>query len=343
MLYLKKKINEKVEIMITLEPSRKPNKNQQAQIDRKYGMFIHFGINTFNDTEWSDGKLPIESYNPPEIDADGWIKNAYEAGMSYVILICKHHDGFCLWDTNTTTYSVNHSSNKTDVVAEVSKACKKYGIKLGLYYSLWDRHEKCYKNHEEYVEYMCKHLTELLGGKYGEICEVWLDGGWDKKTKLWNIPKLYDLIHTLQPNCVCSTNVTIAPPYRKKSINKYLPQRYKEGMPIRYFPSDFRLWDPNFTRVDDPKLYSHNGKLYYLPFEATICIRNMRNWFWDPKYTKDKLVGVDFIVDKYNLLVNSDNVLVVNVAPNIYGKQETEDIAHLLEVADKLGIRRHFE
>ncbi len=87
---------------LTLQPSNKPTQNQQAQIDRKYGMFIHFGINTFNDTEWSNGKLPIESYNPPIIGADGWIKNAYEAGMNYVILITKHHDGFCLFDTKYT-------------------------------------------------------------------------------------------------------------------------------------------------------------------------------------------------------------------------------------------------
>ena len=89
---------------VTLQPSNKPTVSQQAQIDRKYGMFIHFSINTFNDTEWSNGKLPIESYNPPIIDADGWIQNAYEAGMNYVILITKHHDGFSLFDTKYTDY-----------------------------------------------------------------------------------------------------------------------------------------------------------------------------------------------------------------------------------------------
>lgn len=326
--------------MITLLPSTKPNRNQQAQIERKYGMFIHFGINTFNDTEWSDGTLPIESYNPTDIDADSWIKNAYMAGMTYVILICKHHDGFCLWDTNTTTYCVNNSPNKTDVVAEVAKACKKYGVKLGLYYSLWDRHEKCYKNSKKYVDYMCSHLRELLDGRYGEICEVWFDGGWDKRASKWNIPKLYDLVHTLQPNCVCGTNVTICYPWVKKHMEKFHPQKYTEGMPIRYFPSDFRLWDPNFTREDDPKLYKHKGNLYYMPFEATICIRNMDNWFWDPKYTQDKLVSVDFIVEKYQQLVGQNNVLVVNVAPNTHGKQEESDIEHLLKVAEILGIRK---
>lgn len=326
--------------MITLQPSNKPNQNQQNQIDRKYGMFIHFGINTFNDTEWSDGKLPIDSYNPTEIDADGWIKNAYQAGMNYVILITKHHDGFCLWDTKYTDYCINNSPCKIDVVAEVAKACKKYGIKLGLYYSLWDRHEKCYKDHEKYVDYMCNQLEELLDGRYGEIVEVWFDGGWDKKTSKWQVPRLYDLVHRLQPKCVCSVNLTIGHSWTKKTYQKFHPQKYRKGMPIRYFPSDFRLWDPNFTREDDPKIYTYKGNEYYLPFEATVCIRNMSNWFWDTKYTKDKLLSPEFIVDKYNLLTKHDNVLIVNVAPNIYGKQEQEDIDCLLKVAEILGIMR---
>ena len=83
--------------MITLMPSDKPTICQQNLIERKYGMFIHFGINTFNDTEWSNGKLPVSSYNPQSIDAESWVKNAYNAGMNYVIIITKHHDGFCLW------------------------------------------------------------------------------------------------------------------------------------------------------------------------------------------------------------------------------------------------------
>ena len=95
--------------MITLKPSAEPNDVQRAMIARKYGMFIHFGINTFYDTEWSNGKLDINGYRPAAIDAEGWVKNAYMAGMNYVILITKHHDGFCMWDTDTTDYCVNKS------------------------------------------------------------------------------------------------------------------------------------------------------------------------------------------------------------------------------------------
>lgn len=329
--------------MITLIPSREPNAAQKAQIARKYGMFIHFGINTFNNTEWSDGTLPLDSYAPDAIDADSWVRHAYEAGMNYVILITKHHDGFCLFDTDTTDYCVNNTKNPTDVVAEVAKACKKYGVKLGLYYSLWDRHESCYNDDEKYTEYMCSHLRTLLGGKYGEVCELWLDGAWGKDGSTedrWNLAKIYDLVHTLQPGCVMAVNVTIGEPGAVGNNDYYRPENYKEGMTMRYFPSDFRLWDPHFTGKNDPKIYSHDGKDYYLPFEATICIRNMVNWFWDDDYTKDPLVGAEFIAEKYRHLIGQENVLVVNVAPDIHGKQEPEDIACLNEAAALLGIAR---
>lgn len=338
-------MHEKKDTLISLLPASYPNVTQQLQIDRKYGMFIHFGINTFNDTEWSDGSLPLESYTPPVIDADGWVKNAYAAGMNYVILITKHHDGFCLFHTEYTDYCVKNTSNTTDVVAAVAEACKKYGVQLGLYYSLWDRHETCYHQDGAYVQYMCNQLTELLDGRYGDICEMWFDGAWDKAEECWQIPVLYDLVHRLQPKCSVSTNLTIGETGGEKWQNKYKPKRYKAGMPIRYFPSDFRLWDPHFTKKGnrDPKIYTFENNAYYLPFEATICIRNMRNWFWDPKYTQDRLLSTGFIVRKYKHLTRQNNVLIVNVAPNIYGRQEPSDIARLMEVADKLGIARRAE
>lgn len=324
-----------------LLPDIKPNKEQQLLIERKFGMFIHFGINTFNDTEWSDGTLPIQSYCPSCIDAEQWIRNAYMAGMNYVILITKHHDGFCLWDTKTTDYCVTTSPNPTDVVLEVSKACKKYGIKLGLYYSLWDRHEKCYSDNEKYIQYMLKHLDELTNGKYGDICEVWLDGGWEKTNDEWGIPRLYNLIKANQPDCAVGVNISIGE-YNCTGFPKVKdrPRYYKENMPMRYFPCDFRLFDPHFTRKKDPKIYSHNGERYYLPFEATICIRNMKNWFWDPKYTKEKLLSTNFIVKKYRHLINQNNNLIINVAPNIYGKQEQSDIDRIIEASKKLNIYR---
>ena len=328
--------------MAKIYPGIVPNKTQQMQMDRKYGMFIHFGINTFNNLEWSDGSLPVDSYCPDKIDADSWVKNAKDAGMKYVIIITKHHDGFCLFHTEYTDYGVQSSPNQTDVIMEVSKACKKYGISLGMYYSLWDRHEKCYKNDEAYVDFMCNQLTELLGGKYGDVCELWLDGSWDKKPEQWNVPKLYELVHKLQPDCAFAVNHTIGSKCRLNIIKRlYFPDRYKQGMPIRYFPSDFRLCDPWFTKRGadgDPKLYKYDNKTYYLPFEATVCMRTSGHWFWSDKYTDAPPRTPEYIVEKYTHMMEQNNLLVINVAPNVHGEQEESDILPLLKAKMMLGL-----
>lgn len=172
--------------LILPTPSDSPNKAQQKQIARKYGMFIHFGINTFQDEEWTDGSKPASSYCPTNIDAEQWIKSAKDAGMKYVILIAKHHDGFCLWDSKYTEYDVANSGNKTNVVEAVAKACKKHKIGLGLYYSLWDRkvngNVKDQSQDAAYNEYMLKQLNELINmvQKHTCIVEFWFDGGWTK-------------------------------------------------------------------------------------------------------------------------------------------------------------------
>ena len=257
-----------------------PNALQQSQIKRGYGMFIHFGINTFNEVEWSKGNLPAASFNPTNLDCDQWIKTAKEAGFRYVILITKHHDGFCLWDSKFTDYDVAAAPVKTDVVAAVSKACKKYGLEFGLYYSLWDRHEPSHNdpNPQAYVEFMKHQLTELLT-RYGTICELWFDGAWAKKDTAWHLAEVYDHIKKLQPNCLVTVNHTITIPEKNKGIR--LPKDMKEGDPIRFHPVDFRTKDPNMARWDDPKLYKYVGEdtLRYLMFEHTICLSDRWNWF----------------------------------------------------------------
>ena len=92
--------------------SEKPSKYQKDQIKRKYGMFIHFGINTFGETEWSDGSIPVEKYNPTKLDCDQWVRVAHDAGFRYVLLTTKHHEGFCLWDSKYTDYDVASSGIK---------------------------------------------------------------------------------------------------------------------------------------------------------------------------------------------------------------------------------------
>lgn len=178
-------------------PSTQPSPAQQQQIARKYGMFIHFGINTFHDQEWTDGSKPASSYRPTAVDADQWIRVAKEAGMKYVILTAKHHEGFCLWDSKYTEYDVANSGNQTNVIEEIAKACKKYDIGLGLYYSLWDRKDNADVKDKSldagYNTYMLKQLDELIDivQPYTNIVEFWFDGGWEKENYRWPVKEIY--------------------------------------------------------------------------------------------------------------------------------------------------------
>lgn len=315
------------------------NKYQIDQINRKYGMFIHFGINTFHDQEWTDGSKPASSYNPSTIDAKQWVATAKAAGMKHIILVSKHHEGFCLWDSKYTDYDVASSPNKTNVVEEVAKECKKQGIKLGLYYSLWDRKQnadvKDVKADKAYNEYLLKQLKELLSitGKYGHIVELWLDGGWEKENYRWPTQEIYTLVKSKAPECQIGINWSIGLP---ENVDKHpvLPNDQKEYFPIRYFPSDFRLGDPYLPHNPDPKLFVAQGNVYYMPFETTVVLGE--RWFYNT--TDKKYKSLDELEDIYHKATSQDNILILNVGPNREGRVKEGDVDILMKLKDKLKL-----
>ena len=322
-----------------LVPAIKPNATQQAMQKRAYGMFIHFGINTFCQQEWSDGSIPALTYNPTNLDCEQWVRVARDAGFRYVLLVTKHHDGFCLWDSPSTTYDVASSSNTTDIVAEVSKACRKYGLQFAVYYSLWDRKEPSFhdKDKTKYIDFMCSQLTELLTN-YGEVCELWLDGGWARSVKDWDLPRVYKLVKELQPYCAVGVNHTIeTKPGSRKNV---LPDSMTidNCYTFHYFPSDFRLWDPKIAHQNDAKQYLHNGQSYYLPFEHTVCLSKAWNWF-----QKRELLPVrdlDELEELFYWCTSNGNTLVINIPPDESGRIREYEANAAIELGKRLGLKK---
>lgn len=196
-------MTELVKRMTSVVPSPRQIKWQETE----FYAFIHYGVNQFTDREWGDGQEDPQIFDPRQLDTDQWCASFAEAGMKGAIITAKHHDGFCLWATQYTTHCVTASPYKKDIVAQVALSCRKYGLKLGIYLSPWDRHDARYGQGKEYDDYFCNQLTELLTG-YGDVFCVWFDGacgeGPNGKKQVYDWSRYYAVIRQLQPEAVIS-------------------------------------------------------------------------------------------------------------------------------------------
>jgi alpha-L-fucosidase len=269
-----------------------PTKAQAEWMKLGYGMFLHFGPNTLARVGWGDGKFPASSFQFPKLDCAQWAGVAAEAGMKYAVLTTKHLDGFCLWPSKHTKYCVK-SSPTGDVVKMFVDAFRREGMKIGFYYSLWDKNQPLYENDAAYAEYMRKQVEELLT-QYGDVIELWFDGSWDKDhpTKEWpydpkweNDPKsglgygeryewkaLYEHIHKLQPDCLVINNSSSDRP----GGVRYMPVDVRTAEHFHFVYKE-QLYEP----PTDPVYTAKDGTKMFLPVE--YCTSLNPGWFWTGK------------------------------------------------------------
>ncbi|XP_021766439.1 alpha-L-fucosidase 1-like [Chenopodium quinoa] len=301
-----------------------PTSQQLSWQLSEMAIFLHFGTNTFTDSEWGDGKSDPSIFFPSNFDAKQWVAVVKSAGFKRVILTAKHHDGFCLWPSDYTDYSLKSSNwrgGNGDVVGDLVVAAKESGIQLGLYLSPWDRHESCYGNTLEYNEFYLGQMTELLT-RYGEIKEVWLDGakGEGEKDMEYFFDIWFDLIHQLQPKAVIFSDA--GPDVRWVGD--------EAGVAGSTCWSSFNRsaakiggTDPQYSREGDPR--GHD----WVPAECDVSIRP--GWFWHASESPKSALS---LLDIYYKSVGRNCLLLLNVPPNSSGLISDEDIQVLQEFAE---------
>lgn len=299
----------------------RPTPAQLAWQRAGVGMFLHFGLNTFAGLEWSDGALDPAIFDPTDLDAGQWVDTAVELGAAYVVLTAKHHDGFCLWPTATTDYSVASSpwrNGHGDVVAEVADACRRRGIGFGVYLSPWDRHAPEYPDAAAYDDLYAAQLTELMTG-YGALTEVWFDGaGSDGRSYDW--PRYMRVVHEHQPDAMI---FNMGEPTIRWVGNE-------DGLasdPVEYVTDRMAL---NQYVTGSDQLAEH----VYAPPECDVSIR--RGWFWHPD---DAPKSVAHLMAIHLQSVGLGANLLLNLPPDISGGIDAADVDRVREFRAELDRR----
>ncbi len=319
----------------TVVPTQKQIEYQEMELIG----FFHFNMNTFTNKEWGYGDEDPKIFNPKKINIEQWVKVAKKAGMKELILTAKHHDGFCLWPSIYTEHSIKNSPYKNgagDIVREFTDACRKYGIKPGLYLSPWDRNNSTYGT-PAYIEYYKNQLRELLTN-YGEIYEIWFDGanggdgfyGGARETRIIDRKTYYpwkefaSIVYALQPRASIFSDA--GPDVRWiGNENGYSGETFWST--INADSIVIGESDQKYLNTGDP-----NGKGWLVG----ICDVSIRpGWFYHQ--SEDSLVkSPQELVDLYYKSVGRNAVLLLNIPPDQNGLLTEYDIRSLKEFREIL-------
>jgi len=300
--------------------------------DAKFGLFIHWGVySTLANGEWvmhqqqldkaTYEKLP-DFFNPTAFNAAEWVKMVKDAGMQYITITSKHHDGFAMWDTRLSDWNiVDRTPYGKDVLKQLAEECHKQGVKLFFYHSHLDWYQENYYprggtggfsgrpnkgDWNSYLDYMDAQLTELLTN-YGQIAGIWFDGWWDKKDADWRLDKTYRLIHKLQPAALIGNNHHQAP---------------KPGEDFQMFEKD--LPGHNTTGFSD------ESKVGALPLETCETMNGAWGFNIRDKNFKSTTQLVQYLVKAAGYNAN----FLLNVGPMPNGKIQPEFVKTLGEMGE---------
>ena len=287
-----------------------PSADQLAWQTQELSAFLHFGIDTFSNQEQGDGTTSPTLFNPTGLDATQWITTLRGAGFRQAMLTAKHHDGFCLWQTQCTDYSVAASpwrGGAGDVVAQFVEAAHQANVRVGLALSPLDRHEPTYGTPAYNAVFECQ-LSELLSN-YGTVDEIWFWNDAPISPEFdWNAVLL--LAHRLQPHALIDIgNVAAAAGADVRSVGGALPAPASDDE----------------TSVKASLGDGISMPIWY-PAEAVSSIRP--GWFWHAA-EDTQLKTLSRLLDMYYASVGRNSVLRLNVPPNTQGLLATPDVAAL--------------
>ena len=323
------------------EFTTKPTYQQLAFQERQLGAFIHFGPASYIQSDML--AVPAaDIFNPSQLDAEQWVKAAHSFGAKHIVLTAKHHNGYCLWPTKTTDYSVKNSpwkNGKGDVVAEFVEACRKYDMKIGLYVSGGDKHFNCFSTPDpqgerkmvgdihRYFPVFMEQLRELLTN-YGEISYLWFDGAYD--------PFGWDVMDpvTLKPFGTAYGDAI------KAMVDHLQPEAVVMGgtkPDVRWSGSEqgwaaYPLWNivpPNegFSHWVGPQ------NAGWIPAEA--CLHTRDTWFWTPESDKT-LRSIPFMMNVYVESIGRGANLLINMTPDTTGLIPEAEVKRLAEFGKTL-------
>ncbi len=316
-----------------------PTSHQVAWQQMETYAFIHFGPNTFGNREWGYGDAPLESFNPTRLDCEQWAKTLSDAGMKGVIITAKHHDGFCLWPTKYTDYSIRNTpykDGKGDIVGELSAACKKYGLKFGVYLSPWDRHQAFYGT-PLYVEYFYAQLEELLT-QYGDIFEIWFDGanggdgyygGAREERKIdrrtyYNFPRAWQMVKRLQPQAIIFSDGGPGCRWVGNENGYAYATNWSFLRGSEVYPGYSKYWELQQGHADGDS---------WIPAECDVSIRP--GWFYHES-EDNRVKTLDQLIDLYYRSVGHNATLLLNMPVDKEGRIHPVDSARVIAFHNRI-------